>query len=212
VQFTASADLCEKLRRAQDLLRHQIPDGDPAAVFDRALTALLEQLEKRKTGATRRSARRMQTPHPDSELKPASPGTAKSTEITGSPRARSRYIPAEVRRTVWARDGGRCAFTGRDGYRCPERGRLEFHHVEPYARGGPATVENISLRCRAHNGHESDRMFGGGRGPMLVREKALRWGGRIGEKSQDSVQNRVRTISSENFPDGARAQARLVSD
>lgn len=45
VQMTVSAETHAKLRRAQDLLRHAIPDGDPAAVFDRALTVLLEQLD-----------------------------------------------------------------------------------------------------------------------------------------------------------------------
>jgi hypothetical protein len=36
---------------------------------------------------------------------------------------------------------------------------LELHHVVPYAAGGPATVENIQLRCRAHNGYEAERDF-----------------------------------------------------
>ncbi len=40
VQFTASAETYEKLRLAQALLRHQIPEGDLGAVVDRALTAL----------------------------------------------------------------------------------------------------------------------------------------------------------------------------
>ena len=44
VQFTVSKDTCEKLRLAQDLLRHVIPDGDPGVIFDRALTVLLDDL------------------------------------------------------------------------------------------------------------------------------------------------------------------------
>ncbi|HEY8367958.1 MAG TPA: hypothetical protein VIM86_01445, partial [Thermodesulfobacteriota bacterium] len=44
--------------------------------------------------------------------------------------------------------------------RCTERGFLEFHHVRPYAVGGAATVANIELRCRAHNGYEAERVFG----------------------------------------------------
>ncbi|HEX7126283.1 MAG TPA: HNH endonuclease, partial [Thermodesulfobacteriota bacterium] len=85
------------------------------------------------------------------------------------PRPGSRHIPAAVRRAVWARDGGRCAFVSRTGRRCTERGFLEFHHVRPYAAGGAATVENIELRCRAHNGYEAERMFGP-RGESQVRE------------------------------------------
>ncbi|HEX7126516.1 MAG TPA: HNH endonuclease signature motif containing protein, partial [Thermodesulfobacteriota bacterium] len=149
VQFTASTETYTKLRQAQDLLRHQIPDGDVAQVLDRALTVLVETLLKQKVGATGRP--RAGTP----------------------PRPGSRHVPAAVRRAVWARDGGRCAFVSRrTGRRCAERGFLEFHHVRPYAAGGAATVENIELCCRAHNGYEAERMFGPW-GASQVREAAV---------------------------------------
>jgi 5-methylcytosine-specific restriction endonuclease McrA len=64
-----------------------------------------------------------------------------------------------VRRAVWARDGGQCTFVGAEG-RCSERGFLEFHHRLPFAAGGGATIENVALLCRAHNGHEAERFFG----------------------------------------------------
>jgi hypothetical protein len=51
------------------------------------------------------------------------------------------------------------AKTGRE---CRERAFLEFHHVRPYAVGGEATVENIALRCRAHNKYEADLFYGTG--------------------------------------------------
>src|SRR5262245_4877644 len=41
VQFTVGAETHEKLRRAQDFLRREIPDGDLGEIFDRALTLLL---------------------------------------------------------------------------------------------------------------------------------------------------------------------------
>jgi hypothetical protein len=50
VQFTIGQESDEKLRRLQALLRREVPDGDPAAIFDRALTLLLETVEKRKLG------------------------------------------------------------------------------------------------------------------------------------------------------------------
>jgi hypothetical protein len=37
---------------------------------------------------------------------------------------------------------------------------LEFHHVIPYAKGGRATADNISLRCRRHNQYEAELVFG----------------------------------------------------
>jgi len=136
VQFTASAETVEKLRLAQDLLRHQIPDGDPAAIIDRALTALLNGLAKQKLATT---------DHPRGSRGRVS---------------RSRHIPADVRRSVWLRDDGRCAFVSRTGRRCTEGGFLEFHHVAPYAAGGEPTADNIQLRCRAHNGYEAELYFG----------------------------------------------------
>ena len=46
------------------------------------------------------------------------------------------------------------------GHRCGERAFVEFHHVRPYGVGGEASVENIELRCRAHNQYEADLFYG----------------------------------------------------
>lgn len=137
VQFTATAETHAKLRQAQELLRHQIPDGDVGEVIDRALTVLLKQLTKQKFAATDRPREKSYEAEPESRRV-----------------SRSRHVPAAVRRAVWKRDGAQCAFVGQDGRRCTERGCLEFHHVVPYSAGGAATVENIQLRCRVHNNYE----------------------------------------------------------
>lgn len=135
LQVTLSRDTHDRLRRAQSLLRHVVPSGDAAEILDRALVVLVEHLERRRFA---------ETSHPR-----ASKPTA----------THSRHIPAAVRREVWKRDGGRCAFVGRRGV-CAETTFLEFHHVVPYANGGEATVANIELRCRAHNAHEARLFFG----------------------------------------------------
>jgi hypothetical protein len=54
VQFTIGQNTHDKLRRLQVLLRREIPDGGPGALFDRALTLLLEKVEKKKLGAATR--------------------------------------------------------------------------------------------------------------------------------------------------------------
>jgi hypothetical protein len=46
------------------------------------------------------------------------------------------------------------------GHRCEARTRLEFDHIEAFARGGAATVESVRLLCRAHNQYEAERTFG----------------------------------------------------
>jgi hypothetical protein len=154
-RFTGAAATRDKLRYAQDLLRHVVPSGDPGEVVDRALTVLIESLERKRFGATDRPrAAKAKAPH-------------------------SRHIPANVRRTVWARDGGRCAFVGDGGRRCEARSPLQFHHLRPDAASGPATVENIALRCAAHNRYEADLYFGpiwAARGAGVVEETLTAYG------------------------------------
>ena len=138
VQFTMSQSAHDKLRYAQELLCHQIAAGDLAEIFERALDALIPQLEKRKFAAT-------------SEPRPRP--SARSSE-------NSRHIPARVKRAVWKRDGAQCTFVSENGRRCQERKGLEFDHVLEVARGGDAGVGDIQLRCRAHNQHGAERTFG----------------------------------------------------
>lgn len=134
----------DKLRHAQALLSHVNPSGDVAQVFERALDALIAQLEKRKFAAT---------PKPHSGL-----GEARGPSSI----ARPRHVPAHVRRAVWERDQGQCTFVSEVGHRCSARRFLEFDHIDPVARGGRATVDAMRLRCRAHNQLEAERVFGTG--------------------------------------------------
>ena len=137
LQVTISQSAYEKLRHAQALLGHQIPPGEIAPVIERALEALIAQLEKRKFAATSRP--RPRRPHSS---------------------AHPRYVPASVKRAVWQRDGGQCTFVSEGGRRCSERSALEFDHVDPVARGGEATIGGLRMRCRAHNQYAAERTFG----------------------------------------------------
>ena len=136
IRFTASGEMRDKLRVAQDLLGHTIPSGDIVQVIDRALTLLVADLSRKKFAATARPRR-----------------------IRGQS-DKSRNVPAEVKRRAAAPDERRCALVAPNGRRCDERRFLEFHHVVPYAAGGKPTAENIQLRCRAHNGYEADVFYG----------------------------------------------------
>ena len=142
VQFTASSELREKLERAQSLLRHKHPDCDLAEVVDEAVTLLLGKLERRRFGTT------------DAPRK-----TLEETDTS----ATSRYVPAAVRRVVFARDGGQCTFvdeaTGRR-CSCTDPGRLEYHHTTPYARGSDHDPDRIRLLCDRHNQYQAELDFG----------------------------------------------------
>jgi 5-methylcytosine-specific restriction endonuclease McrA len=104
-------------------------------VLQAALKIAKAEVEKRRFGATSR------------------PGRSRGS-------ASARHIPAAVRRAVHERDGGRCAFVSDAGKRCAATRFLEIDHIEPVARGGEATLENLRLLCRAHNQYAADREFG----------------------------------------------------
>jgi hypothetical protein len=147
VQFTIGKESHDKLRRLQTLLRREIPDGDPGTIIDRALSLLLEKVEKTKLGrAAGPQRRRLIRPGTDTDGREG--------------RLRSRHMPPAIKDAVSRRDADQCAFVSPAGERCTERTFLEFHHIKPYAKGGPATVENISLRCRRHNQYEAELVFG----------------------------------------------------
>jgi 5-methylcytosine-specific restriction endonuclease McrA len=142
LQLTVNQTTHDLLRCSQSLLGHAVPSGDVSQVIERALGELVEKLEKQKFAKCARSR-------------------------TGRGTANGRYVPADVRRAVWERDGGQCTFVSDRGHRCEARKRLEFDHIDEVARGGETTVAGMRIRCRAHNQFTAERTFGAG----FMREK-----------------------------------------
>jgi hypothetical protein len=138
LRVTLDAETNAELERLVSLLSHTT-NGDLAAVVKEAIRCAVERHGKRK-GAVVPERKRAARPEFES-LDP-------------------RGIPMDVRRVVWDRDGGCCAWTSADGKRCGSTWKLEFGHVTPVALGGRATVEGVRLECRAHNVHEAIRVFG----------------------------------------------------
>ncbi|WP_394841869.1 HNH endonuclease [Pendulispora brunnea] len=132
VQFTASAELFEKIELVTNLMRHANPSGDLSIIVERAIDLLLAQLEKRKLG---------RTPRPIVPRKITRPG----------------YVTRAVRREVFQRDGLQCTFIDETGRRCETRTFLELDHGTPRAHGGSDDASNLRTRCRSHNGLSAER-------------------------------------------------------
>src|SRR5262245_5517740 len=150
LHMTITQEIYDDLRYAQALDSHAVPSGDPVQVLARALKDYVRRLEQRRFAPSARSHRGK-----------------------GRPSKNPRHIPMSVRREVWLRDGGQCAFVSASGKRCPARTRLEFDHVDPVARrshpsqSGPPTADRIRLCCRAHNQYAAEQVYGAG----FMREK-----------------------------------------
>jgi hypothetical protein len=133
VRLTLTDEEHDDLSAAMDLDAHAVPSGDPALVYARAMKHYRAHLERKRLGTK--------------------PGAAVPAGV-------GRGLPKALKRLVWERDGGRCAFLGTDGHRCGETRQLEIDHITPVAMGGEATLENLRVLCRAHNQYEAERLFG----------------------------------------------------
>jgi hypothetical protein len=139
VQFTASQELRDKLERLTALMRSEVPDGDLAAIIERAVSEKLQRLEARRYGRAKAPRK-----------------TLADTVTT----PRSRKVPAALRRAVYERDEGRCTFVDIQGRRCTEQHRLEFQHDFPFGKGGETGLLGLKLLCEQHNRYLAEVDYG----------------------------------------------------
>ncbi|HLV19539.1 MAG TPA: HNH endonuclease signature motif containing protein, partial [Polyangiaceae bacterium] len=126
------------------LARETMASRAPAAPAREAVTSRARAASARETVTSRAPA-----------------ASARETLPSRPPAALARrHVSAAIRREVWARDAGRCAYTDHRGRRCPETGRLELHHREAHALGGPDSVDNLELRCPPHHLLAAEQDFG----------------------------------------------------
>ena len=71
---------------------------------------------------------------------------ARVAETTPYPEKTTSSIPAAVRRSVWARDRGRCRVPG-----CRATRNLDIHHLKHRAHGGDHHPSNLLVLCSGHH-------------------------------------------------------------
>jgi hypothetical protein len=125
VHVTLSKRFLDKLAAATDALSHAQPGASPEEVLEAGLDLLLAQARKRR-------------------------GLVEKPRKSHAPPKDDR-IPAEVKRAVWIRDGGRCQWPIESGGVCGCTRQIEYDHMQPIALGGMSTIENVRLLCRSHN-------------------------------------------------------------
>ena len=189
IRITADDETMYALRELQELLSHQVPSGDPAIIIKNSLLRTLKDVRKERFGTGKRRQKADEnvsaTTAPQGDAPPKAtnevPATVavedegkeapgEATKIALKDGDQSRYIPKEIRRAVWERDKGRCAFVSSRGKWCTARRFLDYHHIIPFAWRGPTTVDNLELRCRTHNGYEGDLLFG-----KIISKRDPRW-------------------------------------
>jgi len=137
VTLWVGSEFREELEAVRTLLGHAVPSGKREEVLLHVLRAQRKLLERRRYGSAKRSSR----------------------EKADSP-ANAGYISRAVRREVYERERGGCAYVGDENRRCGSTLRLEYQHIIPLACGGPSTAQNVTLFCRSHNLLQAEKDFG----------------------------------------------------
>jgi hypothetical protein len=166
LRVTIDDALKADLETLVSLLSHS-KGSDLAAVLREAVRCAIEKHGKRK-GAVEpaRVGTRRPTPPDSADASRARDGVPdRANDALAakrvSARSWSRFVPASVRREVWHRDGGCCAWTGPDGRRCGSRWKVELDHVDPFGIAGPCTdPSKLRLLCARHNAYYAEQVYG----------------------------------------------------
>ncbi len=134
MEFSAHAAFRDKLRAGPGAAQPHGASGDPRRSSSAGLL-LIERRRKRRAGTEQAPAFRK------GESRARGTFQWKSSERSGS-------------RTLVTR------FTDAEGHRCSAKRFLTIEHIDPFAKGGPTTVDNCCLLCRPHNAHRARQVFG----------------------------------------------------
>ena len=185
VHFTADGEFRELLERVRGLAGHRLPSGDLMTLLKRGLEAYERELTKERFALGNKPRRsRGVAPAPSAPSVPPAPSEA---DLSATDRAKpqlstrdssntnpKRHVPAAVARAVFVRDGQQCSYVAPSGRRCGARWCLELDHVDPRAVGGESTIENLRLRCRAHNQRYARQYYGKSRVEAAVQHARRR--------------------------------------
>ena len=149
-----------------------------AEVFERAVDLSLEKKDPKKKHERRIERQRKQR---------AVGEKSRAREISiisgasdgGEEKAKSRYIPSEVRERVLERALHQCQYTARDGTRCTAKTGLEIEHERPFALFHTHEERFLKALCRRHNLFQAERVYG----PDFIRAKIDAKKGREGSQS-----------------------------
>jgi len=135
---TVTKEFLRKVGAARSALSHSRPGASLEDILEVGLDLILAREAKKRALVAK--------PRPSPSIPTAS--------------ANPRHVPAHVRRAVFQRDAGRCAWPLDSGGVCGSTLRLQLDHIVPVALGGTSTIENLRVTCAFHNDLAARQVFG----------------------------------------------------
>ena len=136
-----------------------LSDGSTQSIIKAALKGAIAQLKAKNEKNTATAASKQ----PERDEKQIAISSERAANAMAAPleKLSSRYISQSIKREVWRRDDGQCAYIDpHTKRRCSSKHRLEIDHAQPFALDGKTTAENLRLTCKAHNQLFAIAIFG----------------------------------------------------
>ncbi len=182
LKIIAEEKLMQNIQRLKELTAHKNSNPSYAEVFEMATEFMLNKIDPERNQekkSERKSKVQIQAREPQvlpvqenkasQNFAAESPNSRNQNEInsknTNAPqKAEANSNPpseASIKRAALKRDQYRCTFKDLiTGKICGCKYGLELDHIHPVALGGKSTLDNLRVRCRAHNLLEAERVFG----------------------------------------------------
>ena len=157
-RFAADREFKDKFERLAEVLGVENPlQQHMTEIMEQALDIALDKKDvKRKRARRLEMGRQADKRH--SQQKNSSGRDFRAREEVE--KAKSRYIPSEVRERVHERAGYQCEYRSEDGTRCRSRTGLEIEHQRPFALHHSHDEKFLRLHCAPHNLLNAEKVFG----------------------------------------------------
>ncbi len=155
-RFAADRKFKEKFERLAEVLGVENPLQHMTEIMEQALDIALDKKDVKRKWARRLEREAKRTGEiPSKKTRPDEIFAREEGE-----KAKSRYIPSEVRERVHERAGHQCEYRSEDGTRCRSRTGLEIEHKLPFALHRSHDERFLRLDCGPHNLLSAERVFG----------------------------------------------------
>ncbi|RYZ76012.1 MAG: HNH endonuclease [Proteobacteria bacterium] len=144
MELTFSAEQFEKIKKAQSLISHSVPNNDLAE----AVAYLADFLITKKEGKP--------------QIREAVPSKKPTRSFLESrlskPRRKRKYISIVVRRKLMAEAKNMCThFDPESNRRCESTFCLQVDHIIPLEFGGSDDIKNLRVLCGFHNRYRASK-------------------------------------------------------
>ena len=144
--FVVEDSMLARIEELRGLMAYSHPGASLQEVLGYSVESTLKRLRPRDPAVS--------TGKSSARSKVSVPPAAVSTSA-------KRYVPLEIKRQVWKRDGGECSYVDhKTGRRCRSRYGLQYDHIQPFALGGESSLDNLRLSCLVHNQASAIQIYG----------------------------------------------------